>query len=253
MNREEFVEKVLEIDSEKPEYRLGGDGSDGTCDCVGLCIGAMRRGGIAYNNLHGTNWAARNEAVELWEISIVSELRVGDSVLKAREPGDSGYDLPERYANDRDKRDYYHIGVVVSVNPLKIVHCTTPTTKTDTTLGRWRFAFLWKQLSEVEMKPMYKAEVRLKESKVLHIRSGPGTNSTVVGKIPNGAKCEVLAENNTWSFVRYEGISGYSASAYLFPVEENGVSEKRMILTDSAGNSWTPVGDFRVELKAAED
>lgn len=33
----------------------GGDGSDGTCDCVGLGIGALRRGGVNYKSLHGTN------------------------------------------------------------------------------------------------------------------------------------------------------------------------------------------------------
>jgi hypothetical protein len=32
---------VEEIVAKAPTYRLGGDGSDGTCDCVGLLMGAM--------------------------------------------------------------------------------------------------------------------------------------------------------------------------------------------------------------------
>lgn len=77
MDRQAYAQKVLEIAAERPQYATGGDGSDGTCDCVGLGIGALRRGGIAYKGLHGSNWAARNEAVELWRIDQVGELRVG--------------------------------------------------------------------------------------------------------------------------------------------------------------------------------
>ncbi|MGM9623182.1 MAG: hypothetical protein ACI3X2_07685 [Butyricicoccus porcorum] len=55
MNRTQYVQKVRDIAHEAPSYRSGGDGSDGTCDCVGLRIGALRRGGVNYKILHGTN------------------------------------------------------------------------------------------------------------------------------------------------------------------------------------------------------
>lgn len=35
--------KVDEIAAEGPSYKLGHDGSDGSCDCIGLIIGAIRR------------------------------------------------------------------------------------------------------------------------------------------------------------------------------------------------------------------
>lgn len=42
---EAFLIEVAKIKSEAPTYREGGDGSDGTCDCIGLVIGAIRRAG----------------------------------------------------------------------------------------------------------------------------------------------------------------------------------------------------------------
>lgn len=36
---------VDEINGEKPSYQIGGKATDGTCDCIGLTIGALRRAG----------------------------------------------------------------------------------------------------------------------------------------------------------------------------------------------------------------
>ena len=35
-----FLEQLETICALKPEYRSGGSGTDGTCDCIGLIIGA---------------------------------------------------------------------------------------------------------------------------------------------------------------------------------------------------------------------
>ena len=42
---EAFIAQVEAIAQASPVYRPGGDGSDGTCDCIGLVIGAIRRAG----------------------------------------------------------------------------------------------------------------------------------------------------------------------------------------------------------------
>lgn len=220
MTREEYAARVLEIAEEEPEYRLGGDGSDGTCDCVGLGIGALRRGGIAYDGLHGSNWAARYEAAELREIKTAADLRIGDNVLKAYEPADPKWALPERYGDDPDQRDYYHFGVVVSVNPLRIVHMTSPTVHTDAALGRWRYAFLWRQLNGAEEKAMYTGKVKLNESRYLNLRNGPGTDCRVIGSVPNGSMVDVLSASGDWLFVRYGAASGYVHGAYIGQVDE---------------------------------
>ena len=56
-----FLEKIREIASENPKYRSGGSGKDGTCDCIGLIIGAIRRAGGSWPGTHGSNYAARYE------------------------------------------------------------------------------------------------------------------------------------------------------------------------------------------------
>lgn len=40
-----FLEQFETICATKPDYRIGGSGTDGTCDCIGLIIGAVRRAG----------------------------------------------------------------------------------------------------------------------------------------------------------------------------------------------------------------
>lgn len=136
----DFLAKVDEIQAEKPTYRLGGKAADGTCDCIGLVIGALARCGVKWPGIHGSNWAARSAMAYLLPVAAARELAVGEVVYKAKEPGAAGYALPSRYSADPDRRDYYHVGVVRSVQPLRIVHCTSPGgMTTDTKLGKWAF------------------------------------------------------------------------------------------------------------------
>lgn len=132
-----FLEKIREIAAENPKYRSGGSGKDGTCDCIGLIIGAIRRAGGNWPGIHGSNYSARYETRNLEKITNQNALRVGELVYKHRSPGEAGYDLPARYRNHPDRNDYYHVGVVTSVSPLRILHMTTPSIQTDTKLGKW--------------------------------------------------------------------------------------------------------------------
>ena len=91
---EVFIAQVEAIAQASPVYRLGGDGSDGTCDCIGLVIGAIRRAGGAWTGTHGSNYAARYEMRELLPVTDAGELCLGDVVYKARTPGQAGYALP---------------------------------------------------------------------------------------------------------------------------------------------------------------
>ena len=131
------MEKINEIAALKPAYRKGGSGRDGTCDCIGLIMGALRRAGGSWPGIHGTNYAARQEMTDFAPISSARDLAVGELVFKHYAPGDKQYSLPARYRRDRDQNDYYHVGLVVSVRPLRIRHMTTPGIKTDLRLGQW--------------------------------------------------------------------------------------------------------------------
>ena len=133
----EFLAAVEEIAAENPRYRKGGSGFDGSCDCIGLIIGALQRCGGKWSGIHGSNWTARNITEGLKRIASNADLEVGGLVFKAKAPGTKGYDLPSRYKGDKDPNDYYHVGVVLSVYPLRIRHMTTPAVKIDTKLGAW--------------------------------------------------------------------------------------------------------------------
>lgn len=125
-----FLSKVAVIAALRPTYRQPGDGSDGTCDCIGLIIGAVRRMGLKWTGIHGTNWAARREMSDLQPLKSASQLWEGAVVLKSRAPGHSRYKLPARYKTGKtyyngDLTDYYHAGVVTSLSPLTITHMSS--------------------------------------------------------------------------------------------------------------------------------
>ena len=141
---QKFLDMVAKIKSLNPAYKQPGDGSDGTCDCIGLIIGAIRRIGLKWTGIHGSNWAARKEVVELKKIGSVKDLQLGDAVFKAYGPDDSKNRLPSRYKKggsyyNGDLNDYYHVGVVTQLNPLRITHMTSPSMKVDTSLGKWSY------------------------------------------------------------------------------------------------------------------
>ena len=156
MTYQEAVQKFLAmvdvIKRLNPAYKQPGDGSNGTCDCIGLIIGAIRRMGLKWTGIHGSNYAARYQTVGLAYIASESELELGDYVYKGvgkdgkgQRPCNAGtfthkWDLPSRYWQGKsyyngDMLDYYHVGVVTQVNPLRITHMTSPSMKVDTSVG----------------------------------------------------------------------------------------------------------------------
>ena len=88
-----FLTRVEEIAAEGPGYQHGHSGDDHLCDCIGLIIGAIRRAGGQWRGTHGTNYAARQEMKYLRKIENTGDLKAGEVVYKAYEPGVGGYDL----------------------------------------------------------------------------------------------------------------------------------------------------------------
>lgn len=220
MTTAEFLQKVEEIRREQPTYRLGGDGSDGTCDCIGLIIGAIRRNGGRWTGTHGSNYTARNELDYLLPINAASDLNVGEVVLKARTPTADGYDLPSRYDEDPDKRDYYHIGVVMSVSPLRIVHCTqgggADGMAEDMRLGGWTHRGWLSKISREGDAPMVdtmKATVVAESGSTVNLRSTPG--GALVTRVPVGTTVTVASRQDGWSRVAYGREVGWMMDDYL--------------------------------------
>lgn len=209
-----FLQAVEQNAARVKSYRLGGDGSDGTCDCVGLVIGALRLCGEKYTGTHGSNYFARYRTKNLRR-TVLSELRPGDVVYKAKEPGDSGYNLPQAYAKHPDKRDYYHIGVVESVDPLRIAHCSVGGMHYDSKIGAWSWA------GECDGVDYAAADEPLREGPAwvdtpnngsLNVRSKPSGPKTDVLK--EGSEVTVLSTSGAWAQIEYKR-TGWVMSKYL--------------------------------------
>lgn len=220
-NLSAFLAAVDAIQQEAPTYRMGGKAEDGTCDCIGLVIGALNRCGAKWSGIHGSNWAARNAMAWLLPVSDASDLTVGDIVYKARRPGETGYSLPERYAADPDRADYYHVGVVRSVSPLRIVHCTSPGgVTTDTKLGKWAYRGGLSLIGEADdteegVTSMETATVTAESGSTVNLRKTPG--GALADRLPVGSVVQVVSylPGAQWAQVDYRGKAGWMNVAFL--------------------------------------
>ena len=240
------------IQADKPSYKLGHDGSDGLCDCIGLIIGAIRRSGGRWTGTHGSNYAARYEMREFVSINSVGQLQPGWVVYKRWKPGDAKYDLPAGYKSGSDQGDYYHVGVVISVAPLVIMHCTSWTSggakysgiKIDESLGNWKWGGRLKKVQYegteviIEMPVICQATVKTSGG-ILNLRDAP--NGKDIGDIPNGAKVDVLEKTSAaWWKVTYKGAVGWVSVTYLVEVGASAPESVAVVLPRS---TWEEVRD----------
>lgn len=236
---QKFLSKIAEIKAEKPTYRQPGFGADGTCDCIGLVIGAVRRMGLKWTGIHGTNWAMRREMTGMRQISSAAELSVGDLVYKARPPGHSKYALPARYRKggqyyNGDLNDYYHVGVVTSVSPLQITHMTSPTVRVDTTLGAWAYTgsltMLLKASGQLVKQPIIMEGTQIPASgktarvvaptgKTVKMRQRPTTQCGVYDDIPIGTIVRLDEPGEKWAKISYGSRKGWYMMAKFLEVQ----------------------------------
>jgi len=202
-----FLTHLTAIARQNPAYRLGGDGSDGTCDCIGLIIGALKKCGIPWNGTHGSNWAARHAVTG--QHSAHDPLSPGEVVFKTHAPGAPGWALPSRYADHPDQADYYHIGVVVSAAPLRILHCTTPGVLQDTSASAWDVAATLTALRQEHTQ----RTVTAPSGSTVNLRVSPG--GALLARIPVGAQVTVTGKDGDWSRLTHEGHIGWMLTEYL--------------------------------------
>ena len=232
----EFLEGVLDNVSRVNQYVSGQDGRDGGCDCIGLIIGGIRIAGGTWKGTHGSNYSARNEMRIMNPLKSASQLKAGHVLYKGKSRGQSGYALPEKYENDPDQTDYYHIGVVITANPLKIVHCTGVPggIKWDSSIGNWNY---YGELEKVDFiggdvpmptKTMY---VTSENGGKVKFRMNPNTNAGWYTSLDVGTEVTVHEyESATWCKISYGGNTGFMMKQFLCdtkpitssPVEESG-------------------------------
>ena len=215
-------------------YQLGCSGNNGKSDCIGYIIGALALEGQIWGGTHGSNYAARYRTKNLHSVSNASQLKLGEIVYKARLSGESGYSLPERYKSGSDLRDYYHVGVVTSVNPLTISHCSEGGMHYDKKLGRWKFAgycslvdYDSKDISAPSISEpvesnstsaIGKMVVDVPDDTSVNVRRLATTSSTILAKLPEGTTVDVTSVSGGWSHVNYsypKTGSGYVMRTFI--------------------------------------
>ena len=262
-----FIGRVKKIAEKDLRYKTGGTGKDDTCDCIGLIMGAMYELGHKKYDLHSTNYFARYQTMEMVTLRKGTPIYPGMILYKAKDNQDKlhGRYLPGGRYYTGDVLDYYHVGVVVRAKPLEIIECTehgsvTGIVRSDTING-WDYGgklrgVLYEGYEEVDekeegetMKVLYTARVITQEDPLTLRATADGRK---IGDIPKGAEVEVLADGE-WARVRWGDMLGYVASRYLERIERDYADlTVRVILTDSKGNTWEPVGAYtaRVQLEA---
>lgn len=219
MRNAEFVDRVRQIADSNPTYRTGGSGKDGTCDCIGLIMGAL---GKKYD-LHSSNYFARYQMRMLDNLLDESQLHIGSIVYKSRRDTsnlNARYQAGGRYYNG-DILDYYHVGVVTEIAPLEITHCTSSGNINgiayDTSIKPWsHFGDLLDVTfddTEDDIGMLY--TVTTPNGKPVNLRMRPDKNSPKVGEIPVGEDVNVVEQASGWSKVQWNGLNGYVMSEFL--------------------------------------
>lgn len=227
-----FMAKIDQIFRSNPKRMEPADGSNGYCDCIGLIIGAIRRLGYKWNGIHGSNYAARYETVNLKPITSQGELKVGDIVYKSVPKGHRNWDLPSRYFQGNryyngDLNDYYHVGVVTSVNPFQIRHMSTKMT-TDTKVNTyypWTYygqSRILVNASKDTPSPtptpypaIKKAIVVAQKGGTVNMRSGPSKKNRVMVRIRLGETVTIVKPGEKWAQITYNKFTGYMMAEFL--------------------------------------
>ena len=198
-------------------------------DCSGLFVKCFRDQGA--NIYHGSNTIYRKYCSEKGKLTSASQLRPGMAVFKWNS------NTPEKF-ND-SLGDFQHIGLVVSVNPLRIIHASTGTmcVTTDTKIGKWKYWGWLKDVAKEEggEEPMTtkttQATVTAPSGSTVNLRAKPQAGSALVERIAVGTVVEVLSDSGSWTQVKAGGKTGYMMTVFLAPVtgETGGTLEERLI------------------------
>lgn len=236
--RTKFIRKCDEIVGAKPRY-VKGASSKTECDCIGMVKYGLRECGVTGFSTLGSNYTFRLQVENIRKITGPGVLKEGDVVFKVKNPGDDGYDLKSRYQPggkyyNGDLKDYCHIGVVKSVSPLRIIHMTSPTAKTDTSIGKWAWAASLKKqyISDSAETPpapaptptpadpqtgttMLTATVIAPKGSTVNMRAKPSKKAKILERVNIGTVLMVSSYKKDWCYVRHGKQMGYMMTEFL--------------------------------------
>lgn len=223
---DKYIECLYSEYNDDPKYKEGHDGSDGYADCIGFSRGALHRAGIDDTpHMRGCNDAIRNTVQNLQKIKKVDQLRVGDVVIKVRDKDDDTYPLPDQYRKGKSQYNSKigelnatHWGTVVQINPIRIMHMTSPHALIDEKLGNWSYfgQLPWIDYgAEQEIPEVHTAIVNAESGKTVKMRAKPSSLCRLYWDVPIGSEVVIMKEDGNWSEIIWNGRTGYMMSKFL--------------------------------------
>lgn len=230
---------------------------EGCVDCSGAFVWAYKQ----FNKtiLHGSNSIAR---LSVGDLLPISSARPGMAVVKVKDWTDDD-DTNQWY--DTNPGNVYHIGLVIqngsemNVIEAKGERWGVVQTKLN---NKWKFvAYLddvdyTQKMEEVVMEYKYTGSIHL-TSGYVHLRSQPNVTSKSIAKLYHGEPVEIgdSGQPNWYAIKDESGNEGYVYSKYV--VIENEIqsddqadsSFSGIVITDSLGNKFYPIGSFTVEIQ----
>lgn len=207
-------------------YATPGSNDANGIDCSGAFVYAYRKFGERI--YHGSNRIIREYCHDVQTVRSVNQLKVGMAIFKSRanlsrmkaeyKPGGRYYDPELPY-------DYYHMGLVTSVSPLKIINATSPRVRVDTRLSDWCCAGYLNAVSYADDgdvsppqpdDPPACAVVVAEQGSTVNLRRSPSKSSVVLVRVPLGEIVEVLEKtSDVWWHVSHQKTVGYMMSEFL--------------------------------------
>lgn len=219
-----------------------GESKKGCVDCSGAFDYAFRvlKGADCP---HGSNAMARFFIVG--SLLPVSEAKPGMAAFKLREPGEKGYDLPDKYKSggssfNGDLNDYYHVGLVdENVKYVLNAKGTNYGFCRDKMASGWDCVGYLKGVDYEDTSKDSKEDIPMQEAKVVlpsgasgstvRMRKLAKTNADVVANVPIGSVIGVESDLGQWCKIEYDHKSGYMMSNYI---EYIGQDDETSSLTD---------------------
>ena len=227
---DKFIGGLYSIYAQKPIYKVGHDGSDGSCDGIGFIRGGLLRGGATkIANMKEVNQFARKTAVNIHKND--SDVKLGDVLLKVKDVDDSSMPLPSKYRTDGSELiNYVDISIVIKKNPVEIWYMTKDGIEKSNIISEWDYICSLPYLEE-EKKVMSSAVIFTESGESVKLYAKPSFACEDVISVANGTNVIITDVNNRWTTVSYGDKTMYVLSKFVKAVEKksiNGVDMKEI-------------------------
>lgn len=196
-------------------------------DCSGLFVRCYRDQGAKI--AHGSNTIFHDYCSRTEALTNVGQLQPGMAVFKCKAWTDA----------DKDNKWYgaapgnlSHIGLVVSVNPLQIIHASSEAgcVTIDKKIGKWKYCGYLKDVNysmsvPTPTKPntdnnqsggvLMTATVYASNGQPVNMRTTPSKAGKLITKVPVGTTVDVKMNGAEWSLITYKNQTGYMMTDYL--------------------------------------